>query len=148
MLLRIVRAAWAAWMAPSAIARRMPEMLELPVVATPEGATAHELLHAIREIVPLSATQSLRSNSEYHLKTAPQMRSLFEDAPEVADVHRAAASPPYSWTTALAIAWTRPAIDPGKRCTAGGPVMRSPPSLWRARRSKSHHSAMTGGAAA
>ena len=42
----------------------------------------HELLHALREIVPLSRTQALRSNSEYHLKPPAEMRALFDDVPE------------------------------------------------------------------
>jgi error-prone DNA polymerase len=47
--------------------------------ATPQQAGVHELLHAIKEIVPLSTTQSQRRNSEYFLKPPDEMRSLFED---------------------------------------------------------------------
>jgi error-prone DNA polymerase len=50
--------------------------------ATPGQAGVHELLHAIREIVPLSTTQAQRSNSEYFLKSPAEMRALFEDHPE------------------------------------------------------------------
>ena len=65
---------------------------KIPVVATndvhyvtPEGAGTHELLHAIKDIVPLSRTRALRSNSEYFMKDAHEMRSLFSDAPEAVD---------------------------------------------------------------
>ncbi len=65
---------------------------KIPAVATndvhyltPEGAGTHELLHAIKDIVPLSRTKALRTNSEYFLKTAHEMRNLFSDAPEAAD---------------------------------------------------------------
>jgi error-prone DNA polymerase len=53
--------------------------------ALAEQAVIHELMHAIHEIVPLSATHSLRANSEYFLKDAAEMRALFHDAPEVLD---------------------------------------------------------------
>ncbi|MCA1706849.1 MAG: DNA polymerase III subunit alpha, partial [Actinobacteria bacterium] len=49
------------------------------------GAGTHELLHAIKEIVPLSRTQALRSNAEYSLKSPDEMRELFRDAPEAVD---------------------------------------------------------------
>ena len=52
---------------------------------TPDEACTHELLHAIDAIVPLSKTQTLRSNSEYGFKSPGAMRDLFADAPEVAD---------------------------------------------------------------
>lgn len=62
----------------------------IPAVATndvhypgPWDAGTHELLHAIREIVPLSATQSLRRTSEYYLKDPREMAALFADHPEV-----------------------------------------------------------------
>lgn len=48
-------------------------------------AATHELLHASKEIVPLSRTTALRNTSEYWLKPVDQMRSLFADAPEAAD---------------------------------------------------------------
>ncbi|MGI8774799.1 MAG: DNA polymerase III subunit alpha [Actinomycetota bacterium] len=51
----------------------------------PRRALAHELLHAIKEIVPLSKTQALRGNAEYWLKPPGDMRALFADVPEVAD---------------------------------------------------------------
>ena len=64
----------------------------IPAVATNDvhyasegGAGTHELLHAINEIVPLSRTQALRGNSEYHLKDPAAMRDLFRDTPEVCD---------------------------------------------------------------
>ena len=64
----------------------------IPAVATnnvhygvPSEAGTHELLHAIKEIVPLSASQTLRPNSEYFLKTAIEMRDLFYDAPDAID---------------------------------------------------------------
>ncbi|MDQ4064649.1 MAG: DNA polymerase III subunit alpha, partial [Actinomycetota bacterium] len=44
-------------------------------------AGTHELLHAIREIVPLSATRSLRQTSEYYFKDRSEMHRLFADAP-------------------------------------------------------------------
>ncbi|MDP9069029.1 MAG: DNA polymerase III subunit alpha [Actinomycetota bacterium] len=47
---------------------------------TPREAATHELLHAIREIVPLSRTKALRSNSEYGFKAPHAMRELFQDA--------------------------------------------------------------------
>ena len=53
--------------------------------STEDGAATHELLHAINEIVPLSKTQALRGNSEYHLKDTAAMRDLFRDVPEVCD---------------------------------------------------------------
>jgi error-prone DNA polymerase len=52
---------------------------------SPAEAATHELLHSIREIVPLSQTQALRANSEYGLKGPQLMRDLFADVPEVAD---------------------------------------------------------------
>ncbi len=65
---------------------------KIPAVATndvhyvtPEGAGTHELLHAIKDIVPLSRTRALRANSEYSMKSAREMRSLFSDAPEAAE---------------------------------------------------------------
>jgi error-prone DNA polymerase len=64
----------------------------VPAVATndihyplPSDAGTHELLHAIREIVPLSRSQSLRATSEYYFKDAAAMRALFADAPEACD---------------------------------------------------------------
>jgi error-prone DNA polymerase len=53
--------------------------------AAPLEAATHEVLHAIKEIVPLSATQALRRTSEYHLKDPTEMRALFCDLPEVCD---------------------------------------------------------------
>ncbi|MDQ3876970.1 MAG: DNA polymerase III subunit alpha [Actinomycetota bacterium] len=53
--------------------------------AEEEDAATHELLHAIKEIVPLSKTTSLRRTSEYWLKRPAAMRELFADAPEAAD---------------------------------------------------------------
>jgi error-prone DNA polymerase len=53
--------------------------------ALPEQAMVHELMHAIHDIVPLSATNTLRANSEYFLKDAAAMGELFHDAPGVAD---------------------------------------------------------------
>ena len=64
----------------------------IPAVATndvhypsPQEAATHQLLNAIRAIVPLSRTQALRSNSEYGFKSPGAMRELFSDAPEAAD---------------------------------------------------------------
>ncbi|HYN36267.1 MAG TPA: DNA polymerase III subunit alpha, partial [Actinomycetota bacterium] len=51
----------------------------------PQHAGTHEVLHAIKDIVPLSTTHALRSTSEYYLKTPEQMRALFRDVPQVAD---------------------------------------------------------------
>ena len=51
----------------------------------PEQAVRHSILHAIKEIVPLSHTQSIRPNSEYGLKPAAEMRAVFADVPEVVD---------------------------------------------------------------
>jgi error-prone DNA polymerase len=53
--------------------------------ARPEDAGTHELLHAIKDIVPLSKTQTIRANSEYGFKSPKDMRALFADAPEAAD---------------------------------------------------------------
>jgi error-prone DNA polymerase len=53
--------------------------------ARPQDAGTHELLGALRRIVPLSASNALRPNSEYYLKSADEMRSLFSDALEIAD---------------------------------------------------------------
>ncbi len=53
--------------------------------ADPTGAAAHEVLHAIRDIVPLSKTHTLRRTSEYHMKDATEMRALFDDVPEACD---------------------------------------------------------------
>ncbi len=51
----------------------------------PTDAGVHELLHSIKEIVPLSHTQALRTTSEYHLKDALDMQELFYDAPDAID---------------------------------------------------------------
>ena len=51
----------------------------------PDDAITHELLHAIKDIVPLSKTQSLRTTSEYFYKTPAEMRVLFADVPEACD---------------------------------------------------------------
>ncbi len=48
----------------------------------PWDAGTHELLHAIKEIVPLSATQAVRQTSEYYFKDPKEMAALFADAPE------------------------------------------------------------------
>ena len=53
--------------------------------ATPRQAGVHELLHAMKEIVPLSKTQSQRPNSEYYLKSPGEMSQLFEDRPGVVE---------------------------------------------------------------
>ena len=53
--------------------------------ASPGDAATHEVLHAIKHIVPLSRTQTLRSTSEYYLKDPDEMRELFFDASEAAD---------------------------------------------------------------
>jgi DNA polymerase III alpha subunit len=53
--------------------------------AAPVDAAAHEVLHAIKEIIPLSKTRALRHNSEYFLKPPQEMRELFLDLPEAAD---------------------------------------------------------------
>jgi error-prone DNA polymerase len=53
--------------------------------ATPRYAGVHELLHSLKEIVPLSRAHALRPNSEYYLKDPAEMRALFQDAPEAAD---------------------------------------------------------------
>jgi error-prone DNA polymerase len=53
--------------------------------AAPGGAATHEVLHAIKHIVPLSRTQALRATSEYYLKDPDEMRDLFFDASEAAD---------------------------------------------------------------
>ncbi|MGH2703245.1 MAG: DNA polymerase III subunit alpha, partial [Actinomycetota bacterium] len=53
--------------------------------AAPRGAATHEVLHAIKHIVPLSRTQALRATSEYYLKDPDEMRDLFFDASEPAD---------------------------------------------------------------
>ena len=53
--------------------------------AVPKDAVAHDVLHAIHEIVPLSKTHALRANSEYWFKPVPEMRDLFRDVPEVAN---------------------------------------------------------------
>ena len=52
---------------------------------SPEHAGTHELLHAIKEIVPLSRTHALRANSEYFFKEPGEMRALFDDVPEACD---------------------------------------------------------------
>ncbi|MEA2434521.1 MAG: error-prone polymerase [Actinomycetota bacterium] len=52
---------------------------------SPFEASTHELLHAIKNIVPLSKTQAFRPNSEYGFKAPFAMRELFHDAPEVCD---------------------------------------------------------------
>jgi error-prone DNA polymerase len=64
----------------------------IPAVATndvhypgPGDALTHELLHAIKDIVPLSKSQSLRTTSEYFFKTPAEMRALFADVPEACD---------------------------------------------------------------
>ena len=64
----------------------------IPAVATndvhyplSDDAITHELLHAIKDIVPLSRSQALRKTSEYFYKTPVEMRALFADVPEVCD---------------------------------------------------------------
>jgi DNA polymerase III alpha subunit len=52
---------------------------------TSADAVTHELLHAIKDIVPLSKSQALRKTSEYFFKTAAVMRAMFVDAPEACD---------------------------------------------------------------
>ena len=52
---------------------------------TPAEAGTHELLNAVRDIVPLSATQASRCNSEYFFKGPADMRSIFSDVPGVAE---------------------------------------------------------------
>jgi error-prone DNA polymerase len=51
----------------------------------PSDAVTHELLHAIKDIVPLSKSQALRRTSEYYFKTPAEMRALFADAPDACD---------------------------------------------------------------
>ena len=51
----------------------------------PGDAGTHELLHAIKDIVPLSRSRSLRKTSEYFFKTPAEMRALFADVPEACD---------------------------------------------------------------
>ncbi|MDQ3986919.1 MAG: DNA polymerase III subunit alpha [Actinomycetota bacterium] len=53
--------------------------------ALPEHAAGHEVLHAIREIVPLSSAHALRQTSEYYLKEPSEMRRLFGDVHDVLD---------------------------------------------------------------
>ncbi|MDQ3955340.1 MAG: PHP domain-containing protein, partial [Actinomycetota bacterium] len=69
---------------------RIAEETGIPAVATnnvhyplPENAGTHEVLHAIKDIVPLSTAHSLRKTSEYYLKDPREMRALFDDVPEV-----------------------------------------------------------------
>jgi error-prone DNA polymerase len=64
----------------------------IPAVATNDvhypasgDAATHEVLHAIREIVPLSVTQALRRTSEYYLKDPFDMAELFYDAPDAVE---------------------------------------------------------------
>ena len=64
----------------------------IPAVATndvhypaPTEAGVHELLHAMKEIVPLSQTHVLRQTSEYYLKDALDMAELFYDYPDAVD---------------------------------------------------------------
>jgi error-prone DNA polymerase len=51
----------------------------------PQHAGWHEVLHAIKDIVPLSRAQALRATSEYYLKDPAEMRGLFADVPEACD---------------------------------------------------------------
>ena len=51
----------------------------------PSDAITHELLHAIKDIVPLSKSQALRKTSEYFFKSPGEMRALFADSPEACD---------------------------------------------------------------
>jgi error-prone DNA polymerase len=51
--------------------------------ADPFGAATHEVLHAIKDIVPLSRAHCLRTTSELYLKTSAEMAELFSDVPEV-----------------------------------------------------------------
>jgi error-prone DNA polymerase len=51
----------------------------------PQHAGWHEVLHAIKDIVPLSRARALRATSEYYLKDPAEMRGLFSDAPEACD---------------------------------------------------------------
>ncbi|HYZ46498.1 MAG TPA: DNA polymerase III subunit alpha, partial [Actinomycetota bacterium] len=61
--------------------------------ANPEHAGTHELLHSIKEIVPLSSTHALRPNSEYFFKDPAEMHQVFADVPEaLAETTRIAAA--------------------------------------------------------
>ncbi|CAN5615070.1 DNA polymerase III subunit alpha [soil metagenome] len=69
---------------------RVAHDARVPAVATndvhyadPSGAATHEVLHAIKDIVPLSRAHALRTTSELYLKSAPEMAALFSDVPEV-----------------------------------------------------------------
>ncbi|MDQ4145801.1 MAG: DNA polymerase III subunit alpha [Actinomycetota bacterium] len=71
---------------------RVAQETGIPTVATnnvhyalPEHAGTHEVLHAVKDIVPLSKTHALRQTSEYYLKDPREMRALFDDAPQVLD---------------------------------------------------------------
>ena len=44
-----------------------------------------EVLHSIKDIVPLSHTQALRPNSEWGFKAPRDMRDLFYDAPDACE---------------------------------------------------------------
>jgi error-prone DNA polymerase len=59
--------------------------------AAPADAGTHELLHAIKEIVPLSRTQAIRETSEYYLKPCEEMARMFGDAPHAIAGSRAIA---------------------------------------------------------
>jgi len=52
---------------------------------SPREAVTHELLHSIKDIVPLSHTQALRPNSEWGFKAPQEMRDLFYDAPDACE---------------------------------------------------------------
>jgi error-prone DNA polymerase len=51
----------------------------------PVDAVTHEVLHAIKDIVPLSRSRSLRANAELGFKSVAEMRELFSGHPEVLD---------------------------------------------------------------
>ncbi|CAN5685622.1 DNA polymerase III subunit alpha [soil metagenome] len=55
---------------------------------SPANAATHEVLHAIKEIVPLSRWRSLRRTSERYLKSAREMEELFPDCPEALEETR------------------------------------------------------------
>src|SRR4051794_38007916 len=71
---------------------RLAETLHVRAIATNpvrylvrEDAFLADALECMRELVPLNSTNVTRSNAEGYLKTAHEMRALFEERPDLCD---------------------------------------------------------------
>jgi error-prone DNA polymerase len=71
---------------------RLADSTGTPVVATnavrylvPEGAFLADALECMRRIVPIASNNVTRTNSEGYFKSAPKMRELFSERPDLCD---------------------------------------------------------------